>query len=70
MTRGHLLLEWVPVSDPMFQSLMRGRDELYGNLTEADLERACVGRFSLLRREPLANGRVLMLLEKTAQGAA
>lgn len=70
MTRSHLLLEWVPVTDPMFQSLMRGRDELYGGLSEADLERACVGRFNQLRRLPLSNGRILLLLEKTVAGAA
>jgi SAM-dependent methyltransferase len=63
LTRRHLLLEWVPVSDPMFQSLMRGRDELYGHLSEADLLRACEGRFRVLRRQPLANGRVLFLME-------
>jgi SAM-dependent methyltransferase len=64
VTRSHLLVEWVPVSDPMFQSLMRGRDELYGHLSEADFDRACTGRFKTLRRQPLDNGRVLLLLEK------
>jgi SAM-dependent methyltransferase len=64
LTRSHLLLEWVPVSDPMFQSLMRGRDELYGHMSEADLMRACEGRFRVLRRQPLSNGRVLFLLER------
>ncbi len=70
MTRSHLLLEWVPVTDPMFQSLMRGRDELYGGLNESDLERACVGRFHLLRRQPLNNGRILLLLQKSFDGEA
>jgi SAM-dependent methyltransferase len=64
LTTSHLLLEWVPVTDPMFQSLMRGRDELYGHLSEADLLRACEGRFRVLRRQPLSNGRVLFLLER------
>lgn len=64
LTRRHLLLEWVPVSDPMFQSLMRGRDYLYGHLSEDDLTHACEGRFTLLRRQPLANGRILLLLER------
>jgi SAM-dependent methyltransferase len=64
LTRRHLVLEWVPVADPMFQSLLRGRDDLYGSLSEADLLDACTGRFRLLDRQPLANGRILLLFEK------
>ncbi len=66
LTRRHLVVEWVPVEDPMFQSLMRGRDALYGSLSEADLLAACAGRFSVLDRHALGNGRVLFLLEKAA----
>lgn len=64
LTRRHLVLEWVPVTDPMFQSLMRGRDELYGHLREEDLLQACEGRFQVLQRQPLSNGRVLFLMER------
>jgi SAM-dependent methyltransferase len=64
LTRDLLIVEWVPVSDPMFQSLMRGRDELYGSLSSADLFCACEGRFTLLREETLGNGRVLYLFRK------
>lgn len=64
LTWRYLVVEWVPVSDPMFQSLLRGRDELYGSLTEADLLVACEGRFHTLRRQPLENGRILFLLAK------
>jgi hypothetical protein len=64
LTTRHLILEWVPVTDPMFQSLMRGRDALYGHLSEADLTTACAGLFTTLQRQPLANGRILFLLEK------
>jgi hypothetical protein len=64
LTRRHLVIEWVPVADPMFQSLLRGRDDLYGSLSEADLISACAGRFHLLDRQPLANGRILLLFEK------
>jgi SAM-dependent methyltransferase len=64
LTRRHLIVEWVPVSDPMYQSLMRGRDALYGSLTEADLLAACAEWFALLRTETLANGRILFLFEK------
>jgi len=64
LTSRTLVLEWVPVSDPMYQSLMRGRDALYGLLSEADLLTACEGRFRTLRRQPLENGRILFLFAK------
>jgi SAM-dependent methyltransferase len=66
LTRQYLIVEWVPVTDPMFQSLLRGRDELYGSLTESDLLAACTGLFHTIRREALTNGRVLILLEKVS----
>ena len=66
LTRRHLIIEWVPVEDPMYQSLMRGRDALYGSITEADLLAACTGtgRFRKLDSERLENGRTLFLFEK------
>ncbi len=66
LTRLHLILEWVPVEDPMYQSLMRGRDALYGSLSEANLLTACEGRFVVRDRHAISNGRILFLLEKTA----
>jgi SAM-dependent methyltransferase len=63
LTRKHLIVEWVPVSDPMYQSLMRGRDELYGALTEADLLKAAAVCFHPVRQQMLGNGRILFLLE-------
>jgi SAM-dependent methyltransferase len=64
LTFRYLIVEWVPVSDPMFQSLMRGRDSLYGSLSEADLLTACTNLFYTLRRQELENGRVLFLFAK------
>ena len=64
LTASHLIVEWVPVTDPMFVSLMRGRDELYGGLAESDLLVACEGRFQTVRRQPLENGRILFLFVK------
>ncbi|SNS31906.1 Methyltransferase domain-containing protein [Granulicella rosea] len=64
LTRSHLVIEWVPAEDPMYKSLMRGRTELYGGLTEADLLAATGPGFDLLEREALANGRVLFLFQK------
>jgi SAM-dependent methyltransferase len=64
LTRNYMLLEWVPPTDPMYKSLMRGRDALYGSLSEDDLMRACEGRFKVIRRQPLTNQRVLFLMQK------
>jgi SAM-dependent methyltransferase len=66
LTRRHLIIEWVPVEDPMYQSLMRGRDSLYGSLSEADLLTACAGLFNMVDRRALDNGRILFLFERSA----
>src|SRR5580698_3357676 len=64
LTKKFVIVEWVPATDPMFVSLMRGRDALYGGLTERDLVAACEGLFSMVRTETLGNGRILYLLER------
>lgn len=64
LTERYLVVEWVPATDPMFVSLMRGRDTLYGSLNEGDLLAACEGRFATVRRQALENGRVLFLFER------
>jgi 2-polyprenyl-3-methyl-5-hydroxy-6-metoxy-1,4-benzoquinol methylase len=64
LTRRHLIIEWVPATDPMYISLMRGRDTLYGALTEADLLGACANLFQPIRQETLTNGRILFLFER------
>ena len=63
LTKRFAAVEWVPATDPMFVSLMRGRDALYGSLSEDDLVAASAGLFIVLRRDVLGNGRVLLLLE-------
>jgi hypothetical protein len=67
LTRRWLLVEWVPPSDPMYQEWLRGRDELYGHLTEDDLQRAFLPFFAVAERLELSNRRVLLLLERTAE---
>ncbi|MGB7264304.1 MAG: class I SAM-dependent methyltransferase [Terracidiphilus sp.] len=67
LTLRWLLLEWVPPSDPMFQEWLRGRDELYGHLTENNLLEAFSPFFSLADRSQLGNGRILLLFERTSQ---
>jgi hypothetical protein len=64
LTKRFVVVEWVPATDPMFVSLMRGRDALYGTLSERDLIAACDGLFSTVRKETLGNGRILYLLER------
>jgi len=64
LTQRWLLLEWVPPSDPMFQEWLRGRDDLYGHLTEHDLTRAFAPHFAVVDRAQLGNGRVLLLFDR------
>ncbi len=64
LTNKHLIVEWVPATDPMFVSLMRGRDALYGKLTSESLFAACSGKFSVIREEVLGNGRIMYLFQK------
>jgi SAM-dependent methyltransferase len=64
LTRSHLLIEQVPLADPMFQRLSRGRDSLFGDAErdafEAELER----HFAFEQRRELPNGRTLYLVRK------
>jgi len=64
LTRRWLVLEWVPPSDPMYQEWLRGRDDLYGHLSENDLQNAFAPFFEVADRSELGNGRVLFLLER------
>jgi 2-polyprenyl-3-methyl-5-hydroxy-6-metoxy-1,4-benzoquinol methylase len=58
-----LVLEWVPPADPMFQEWLRGRDDLYGSLSEDDLKQAFAPFFHVADRTELGNHRVLFLFE-------
>jgi len=64
LCRHTLLLEWVPVSDPMFQKLLRGREHLYGSITEQDWQDAAAPFFDQFSRQALSNGRVMLLYRK------
>jgi SAM-dependent methyltransferase len=68
LTRRWLVLEWVPPSDPMYQEWLRGRDELYGNLSEDDLKQAFAPLFHVVDRTELGNHRVLLLFERNFIG--
>lgn len=69
LTTRWLVLEWVPPSDPMYQEWLRGREDLYGHLSEDDLRHAFSPSFSVDDRSPLGNGRVLFLFQKISAGA-
>jgi hypothetical protein len=64
LTRRWLVLEWVPVTDPMYKEWLRGRDDIYGRLCEDDLMQAFSPLFRVADRTVLGNQRVLFLLER------
>jgi len=70
LTRRWLVLEWVPPSDPMYQEWLRGRDDLYGNLSENDLKQAFAPFFDVADRTVLGNSRVLLLFERNDADAS
>lgn len=70
LTRRWLVLEWVPPSDPMYQEWLRGRDHLYGHLSEDDLTQAFAPHFVPANRKRLGNGRVLLLFERISAEAS
>jgi SAM-dependent methyltransferase len=59
LTTRHLILEWVPPTDPKFQELLRGRDELYAHLTESAFRAAFSPHFTIEAELRLANRRIL-----------
>ena len=59
ITTRHLILEWVPPTDPKFQELLRGREAIYTHITEAAFRKAFDPYFDILRETTLANGRIL-----------
>ena len=59
LTTSHLILEWVPPSDPKFQELLRGRDAIYAHIDEASFRQAFAQHFTIFHETTLANGRTL-----------
>ncbi len=64
ITRRHLLVEHVPVTDPMFAAIARGREPLYPDCLRPEFEATLLGRFQIERRHELSNGRVLYLARR------
>jgi len=64
ITRRHLLVEYVPVTDPMFAALARGREPLYPDCLHPAFEATLLERFQIERKHELSNGRVLYLARR------
>jgi SAM-dependent methyltransferase len=65
LTKSLLLIEFVPVEDPMFQRLLRGRDALFAQYNREVFEQACQRHFQIVRSTELPNvKRWLYLLKK------
>jgi 2-polyprenyl-3-methyl-5-hydroxy-6-metoxy-1,4-benzoquinol methylase len=67
LTTRHLILEWVPPQDPMFQQLLRGRAPLYTHLTETAFRAAFAPHFAIVREATLPNQRVLFHFAKRGE---
>lgn len=64
LTTRHLILEWVPPTDPKFQELLRGREAIYEHITEAAFREAFAQHFVVRDELTLANGRTMLHLRK------
>jgi 2-polyprenyl-3-methyl-5-hydroxy-6-metoxy-1,4-benzoquinol methylase len=61
VTKKHVVIEHVPVEDPRFQQLSRGRDSLYGDCSREVFESILASQFAIESSRTLANGRTLYL---------
>lgn len=65
MTAAHLILEFVPTDDVMFQKLMKFRVDLYHGLTLEGCRNIFAEHFTILREDPIAHSpRTLLLMKK------
>jgi SAM-dependent methyltransferase len=64
ITRRHLLVEHVPVSDPMFAAIARGREALYSDCLRPEFEATLLQHFQIERKHELPNGRALYLARR------
>jgi hypothetical protein len=53
ISREYILIEYVAPEDPMFQRIVRGREELYRHMTRDWFEGAAAERFDLIRSMPI-----------------
>ena len=64
MTRRDLLIEWVPATDPMFVALLRGREAMYGQLSEAGFLEEFGRFFTIAGSVRLENGRTIFHMQR------
>jgi 2-polyprenyl-3-methyl-5-hydroxy-6-metoxy-1,4-benzoquinol methylase len=62
LTTAHLILEWVPPSDPKFHELVRGREVIYSHITESSFREAFAQYFAVVDEITLENGRTMLHL--------
>jgi SAM-dependent methyltransferase len=63
LTTRWAIVEWVPATDPRFAELVRGRDDLYRHLNEAEFLASIEPLFHIAVQQRLKNDRALFLLE-------
>jgi hypothetical protein len=65
MTRKHLVLEYVPVGDPMFQKLLEFRVNLFEGLTLERCVEVFQKKFEVVRQQAIPDSpRTLLLLKR------
>ncbi len=66
ISRRWAILEWIPMNDSQFVGLCRGREAIYGHLSEDYFRETIARRFAIRDRQSLRNGRSLWLIEAPA----
>ena len=65
LTNSLLVIEFVPLEDPMFQRLLRGREALFAGNNRQVFEETCQRQFEIVRSAELpGSGRRLYLLKR------
>ena len=64
LTRDLLIIEFIPPDDPKFHQIARGRNHLFGHLTQDYFEKTCNQYFRILFSEKLEDGKRKMYLLK------
>ena len=67
LTTDHLVLEFVPTSDPMFRELLKRRVGAFDPIAETDLLEAFSPAFTLVARQQIANTQRTLLFLRVAQ---
>ena len=69
ITTRTLIIEWVPPTDPKFIEILRGREAIYTQLTEAAFRQAFAPFFAVERELTLGNARILFHMSKREPGS-